>query len=107
MARSAPTGRTASDREVVSATIDLASLDTIARPREGTAYAMIELEGTLLRDVGLWLDEAQFEFAVVDPVLGTVEPRGGSVRRSSWPFPLVRSVLDRVGVGLRAEERSA
>ena len=89
----------------MSATIDLATLETIVRPRDGTAHVTFELEGTLLRDVGLRLDGARFEFAVVDPVLGTVEPRGGSIRRSSRPFPLVRTVLDRVGIGLLEADR--
>lgn len=105
MARPIQTEPTTPEREVVSATIDLATLDTIVRPRDGTGYVMFELEGTLLRDVRLWLDEVRFEFAVVDPVLGTVEPRGGSIRRSSWPFPLVRTVLDRVGIGLLEADR--
>lgn len=86
--------------EVLSATIDLASLDTIARPREGTAYVLVEHRESLLSEIRLWIDDVQFEFAVVDPVYGTVEPQGGSVTESGWPLPLVRAVLDRVGVGL-------
>jgi hypothetical protein len=105
MADATPTRGTAADREVVRATIDLASLDTIARPREGTAYVLVELEASLLGDVALWLDDARFEFDVVDPVLGTVEPRGGEVPPDPWPRPLVRATLDRVGVGLLEPDR--
>ncbi|QLD90534.1 hypothetical protein HWV07_16425 [Natronomonas salina] len=86
--------------EVLSATIDLASLDTIARPHDGTAYVLLELRESLLSEVRLWIEDVQFEFAVVDPVYGTVEPMGGSVTGRGWPLPLVRAVLDRVGVGL-------
>lgn len=86
--------------EVLSATIDLASLDTIARLREGTAYVLLELRESLLSEIRLWIDDVQFEFAVVDPVYGTVEPKDGTVKESGWPLPLVRAVLDRVGVGL-------
>lgn len=89
-------------REFLSATIDLESLDTIARPREGTAYVLVELRESLLHEVRLWIEDAGLEFAVVDPVMGTVEPRGGGLQESSWPFPLVRALLDRVGVGLEA-----
>lgn len=100
MPQSTSTDATAPEREVLSATIDLESLDTIARPHEGTAYVMLELRASLLAECRLWFGDVALEFAVVDPVLGTVEPRGGCVEESAWPFPLVRAVLDRVGVGL-------
>ena len=89
-------------REFLSATIDLESLDTIARPREGTAYVLVELRESLLAEVRLWIEDAGLEFAVVDPVMGTVEPRGGALETDAPPFPLVRALLDRVGVGLQA-----
>jgi hypothetical protein len=97
---------TADRREFLSATIDLESLDTIARSREGTAYAILELRESLLYDVRLWIGDAGLEFAVVDPVMGTVEPRGGDLAESDWPYPLVRALLDRVGVGLQAGARA-
>lgn len=100
MAESTATDATRVGREVLSATIDLETLDTIARPHEGTAYVMLELRESLLAECRLWIGDVPLAFAVVDPALGTVEPRGGAVEESAWPFPLVRAVLDRVGVGL-------
>lgn len=105
MAESTATDATREGREFLSATIDLDSLDTIARPHGGTAYVLLELRESLLADVGLWLGDARLEFSVVDPVLGTVEPRDGTVAGSAWPLPLVRAVLDRVGVGLQERPR--
>ena len=52
-------------------------MDTVARPREGTAYVLLELRASLLSEIHLWIADAQFEFAVVDPVYGTVEPKAG------------------------------
>lgn len=105
MAHPVPADPTA-EREVVGATVELAPLETIARPRRGTAHVLIELEATLLEDVTLWLAGDRLEFTVVDPVRGTVTVRGDTLGRSQWPFSLVRTVLDRVGVRLLAEERA-
>jgi len=100
MAQPSPTDPAVPEREVMSATIDVSTLDLITPNVEGTAYVTIELEDSLLRSVTLWLDETRFDFSVVDPVLGTVEHCGGSIQHTSWPLPLVRTVLDRVGIGL-------
>lgn len=119
MAETSATGPTRGGREYLSATIDLESLDTIARPHEGTAYVLLELRESLLADVVLWLGDVRLEFSVVDPALGTVEPRDGTVEprgrtveprgetlaADAWPLPLVRAVLDRVGVGLLERSR--
>lgn len=105
MAESSTTDPTRQGHEFLSATIDLESLDTIARSQEGTAYVLVELRDSLLHEVRLWIEDAGLEFSVLDPVMGTVEPRGGALEASGWPFPLVRALLDRVGVGLQADAR--
>ena len=97
----APPRDPAGDREVVGATVELASLESVARAR-GTAHVLIELEASLLADVTLWLEGDRLGFDVVDPVRGTVTPRG-ALAGSPWPFPLVRTVLDRAGVRLLPE----
>lgn len=61
---------------------------------------LLELRESLLSEVRFWIDDVQFEFAVVDPIYGTVEPKVGPMTERGWPRPLVRAVLDRVGVGL-------
>lgn len=107
MAESTATDATCVGREVLSATIDLATLDTIARTHEGTAYVMLDLRESLLAECRLWIDDVALEFAVDDPVLGTVEPRDSAVEGSDVPATLVRAVLDRVGVGLVARDGTA
>lgn len=105
MARSTPMETTGSDQEVMTMTIELSSLNLITQPYDGTAHVTLELKDSLLQDVSLSLENTRVGFTVVDPVYGIVEHRAGEIQQHPLPYPVMRSLLDQVGVGLLKPDR--